>query len=1304
MKALSIPAVEEQFLNTGNHGEYLLQNASYPLKDSDEIVNVVRVKPAQRTGYYYATAHKKQRIVLHFSGGNIRSDLAVLSRSDYHVSVSYVIGRDGTIYELFDSSFWSGHIGKGLGNVGTGNAQDKCTVGIELSNYGFLIPRKGQMETYYSRQPDSNGKPGPVDVYCSAAETEYYQKLEHEFRGHSYYATFHDKQYQSLEVLLRYLTSKHSIPFQFLDETRRYVATNEVLSFHGIVSHVNYRESGKWDLGPAFDWDRITRNAKVITPSPGVTANLGLTGRDETARTSKAVLPVSEEPEPVGDDITFSENVLKEVQSATKKKLYALLIGISDYPEGVYIGEDRVRFGPLHGADDVEKMAEYLMNETSFEVYLQDLTNEEATKPAIVAAFRKHLCNAGKDDSVLIYFSGHGTQEKADRILFKDETDGKLESLVCYYDADEAGFLLADKELRWLIEEVAVKEPHITAIFDCCHSAGITRNSLTALATDAIQKRVSYVFPNRKWEEFAFHDVIDRKTLEAGSEREILKEGIHIQMSACESDESAVEVAGEGVFTKTLLSVLKDAGGDVSYKDLHSRVRQYLRNIYEQKPRLYVAEVDNSDRSGYLESCFLNKAFNLNKNPVGEITYNELDGWQISRGAIHGMQKDARLVITDPSDKKISYSGVITNVMTDYSLLSISGGMPEENRIYFSRVDDFSTRKLKLFTTPAKGTSNDNLNVVLKMLYAGNRFLTIVEEEDKADYVLRYADDLYYLTLRKDPFRPLIEPVGNAAVLLKYLHHVSRWEFIRQLENSDDNILNIDKALEVEILSATPGEPSASLNLLEDGSVVLPLNFTDGKWRSSVQVRISNIADRNLYVGCLYLSADYRSFDGLLNPTVYLLGPAEEVYLSSKAGTTLTFDLYDHMRFYNWPAHVEHLKLVVSTEPFELDNLKLKQLPSPVVPGSAKKGQLRGGLTTEESTDADVHGWNTKTFKLRLQNPSPNTIARTDLDLMLRDERTTDFALGLFFELPLSLSRNYRLKEGITVTEHEEAAGLDEKGVIREKIIDVANYFARRKRNKRFSDSVKKFPSRLKIVSEGDSWFQHPLVPDIIDHLSRMYSIYCVAAAGDTLKNYVSGEKRNGEYYLDAINEHSPEIFLISGGGNDILGEQFRDFLEDKFTTAEEEGTKPERFLRVSINAAMDDLMNIYSALLKNLETEQPHLQVIIHGYDYPVKLNDAKKGWLGRYMIENKIDREADRRAIIRYIMDTFNSKLSETVKPFKNVRYLNVRNTVRYDVADKVDQWYDEIHPNGDGFQLVSMKFVEAITEIMSKKPIAH
>lgn len=243
-----LPLLEAQFRQTGQDGEYTLRPLAVPVPGETLTLDGLLCLPVRRSGYYYATTYPKQRIVLHFTVGNLPGDIGALTRQDRHVSVPFVIARDGTIYQLFASRFWSGHLGAdAVGNRGTGNAQDKATIGIELSNYGPLRRQSEVLETVYE---------GP---YCTVAQSVAYQQLTTPFRAETYFATFTEAQYDSLVVLLRYLTAQYRIPRQFLPAPKRYQTPPDVVNFRGIVSHVNYRSGGKWDIGPAFNWARVIR-------------------------------------------------------------------------------------------------------------------------------------------------------------------------------------------------------------------------------------------------------------------------------------------------------------------------------------------------------------------------------------------------------------------------------------------------------------------------------------------------------------------------------------------------------------------------------------------------------------------------------------------------------------------------------------------------------------------------------------------------------------------------------------------------------------------------------------------------------------------------------------------------------------------------------------------------------------------------------------------------------------------------------------------------------------------------------------
>ena len=88
---------------------------------------------------------------------------------------------------------------------------------------------------------------------------------------------------------------------------------------------------------------------------------------------------------------------------------YAVVVGIADYQNMTYSN------GDLHFADrDAARMAAFLQSKIGGNVppqHIIQLTNEQATKRAIVQAMQKLFVQANSHDKVLLYFSGHGVTE-----------------------------------------------------------------------------------------------------------------------------------------------------------------------------------------------------------------------------------------------------------------------------------------------------------------------------------------------------------------------------------------------------------------------------------------------------------------------------------------------------------------------------------------------------------------------------------------------------------------------------------------------------------------------------------------------------------------------------------------------------------------------------------------------------------------------------------------------------------------------------------------------------------------------------
>lgn len=238
---------------------------------------LVKLDPGYNS-YYYSKSVLKTKIVLHNTVGVLRSDIAALTKKNWHVSVPYVIARDGTIYELFDPSYWSYHLGKGA--IGGNKFNSRSSIAIELSSYGPLKRVGDDLETMYSQVSYINSKGNSSktrkDIYCSVNEPEYFTKLAAPYRDYTYFAGYTDAQLKSLKALTNYLCEKFNIPKTLLDEPSRYElfkSSAEAKNYKGICSHVNFISKGKWDIGPEMDWSIFSDDINIELDEINIISN-----------------------------------------------------------------------------------------------------------------------------------------------------------------------------------------------------------------------------------------------------------------------------------------------------------------------------------------------------------------------------------------------------------------------------------------------------------------------------------------------------------------------------------------------------------------------------------------------------------------------------------------------------------------------------------------------------------------------------------------------------------------------------------------------------------------------------------------------------------------------------------------------------------------------------------------------------------------------------------------------------------------------------------------------------------------------
>ena len=315
-------------------------------------------------------------------------------------------------------------------------------------------------------------------------------------------------------------------------------------------------------------------------------------------------------------------------------------------------------------------------------------------------------------------------------------------------------------------------------------------------------------------------------------------------------------------------------------------------------------------------------------------------------------------------------------------------------------------------------------------------------------------------------------------------------------------------------------------------------------------------------------------------------------------------------------------------------------------------------------------------------------ILYSQLQTLLEDESTYAATIEKHFDLNNENPFHpvFELKKGVEIIFPEDEAAKS----LKTKLRDMASNIARRKRRKKYLRMKRKNPNGIRIVSEGDSWFQHPIVHDLIDHLMDYgYLVKSIGAAGDELVNMFLTEE-----FAESIQMEEPEFLLLSAGGNDILGEKMIHFLEDVIEI-DDPGVDPQRFLKNNYAIEIKVLHERLKGILTRANEISPKMKIIIHGYDYAIPSDSEKKGWAGRYMIEKGIDHPKDKMALMKLMIDQYNEMLESLAKDHDYLTYINLRNSVAN------DKWHDEIHPNREGFLVCAEQF-KVVIEQLKETPI--
>jgi lysophospholipase L1-like esterase len=248
-------------------------------------------------------------------------------------------------------------------------------------------------------------------------------------------------------------------------------------------------------------------------------------------------------------------------------------------------------------------------------------------------------------------------------------------------------------------------------------------------------------------------------------------------------------------------------------------------------------------------------------------------------------------------------------------------------------------------------------------------------------------------------------------------------------------------------------------------------------------------------------------------------------------------------------------------------------------------------------------------------------------------------------------------------------------------------------------------PTRL-LVAEGDSWFDYPL-NDILSMLEdeHGFDVESVAHKGDTVEDMAYGVGQFDGFVrrLEKLLRQGrvPDAILLSGGGNDIAGDEFAILINHALSGLSAVNAD---IVRGVIDVR---LRNAYTFLISGLtEIAERYLDrpltILLHGYDYPVPDGRGFLGgwsflpgpWLQPGLFQKGHQHLNANKTILRTLIDAFNMMLQEVsaMPPFRHVRYVDLRGTLS-EGADYKTDWANELHPTKTGFRAVAARIAGQI-----------
>lgn len=240
----------------------------------------------------------------------------------------------------------------------------------------------------------------------------------------------------------------------------------------------------------------------------------------------------------------------------------------------------------------------------------------------------------------------------------------------------------------------------------------------------------------------------------------------------------------------------------------------------------------------------------------------------------------------------------------------------------------------------------------------------------------------------------------------------------------------------------------------------------------------------------------------------------------------------------------------------------------------------------------------------------------------------------------------------------------------------------------------------LRILAEGDSWFDFPFggrpfkSGDVIARLQERMDVPILneAVRGDEVRQLLGVKQRRRIEKLLADDELRFNVLLFSGGGNDIVGDAFCLWINDRSAV---DGDIDRAVNETAFGHALGIVRSGYEQLIAIRDAAQRRspprsITLFLHAYDFARPSGKGVCGygpWLKPSLTYRGWTDMAEGAAIVRGVLTRFRQMLEDLARQSADVIVIDTHQTLG------PTDWNDELHPNRVGFGKIAERFHAAI-----------